>query len=558
MMLLAEALVRLFEIWDQGVLEQLPDTLLRGRLPVVLIQILNRTLTSQSSTEMGESSQPVEITAYVVLTLKAISSLPWLGLIQEDIASKIEASQQFLSRCRTSWKRPQYLWVEKVTYGSPSLSEGYYLAAITKPKQPYPWTKKVRDLVQISAEEFRKVTHLFRKLKCFQPEPAWKIRACVLEGLIFLPQLRSSNADVLGGEQSAKNEYLSFIPCTWATVNVVQNLFVDTYLLWDMMVLTLGNFRVDEYMETTIAELGEAELEEVKAITRTLCDQWGPEQTFHSNRPATSPTSPLPLSDSAPPAPSPPHETPAPLAPGPPMVASVRDALSLYIRTTLGHPRITSAPNHARSTLRTALLAFLTSHIDQSLTNAAFFPPEPRSPPPTPQRRNTLSFTEWLRTVAAPSVSAPFSFAFLACLIGGFPTPVARYLATDFGERVALMSRMYNDLGSVARDRAEANVNCVDFAELSDGHPPEVAKRRLLELAQYERDAAAWVGARLTGELRAGEVKGKGRRKVDAVRLFAGVSELYADMYEVRDLSNRVDGRGLGKGLVPALASERR
>lgn len=543
MMLLAEALVRLFEIWDQGIMDQLPDTLLQSRLPVVLVQILNRTLTSQSSTEVSESSQPVEATAYAVLTLKAISSLPWLGLIQEDIASKIEVIQTFLRDCRTSWKGPQYLWVEKVTYGSPFLSEAYYLAAIVKTKQPYPWTEKVRNLVRISEKEVKKVTHLFCKLQCFQQEPAWKIRACVLEGMIFLPQLRSSNADVLGGEQSAKNDYLSFIPCTWVTVNIVQNYFLDTYLLWDMMVLTLGNFRVDEYMETTIAALGEEKFEEVKAITRALCNQWNAEQTFLSNGAATSTTSHLPISYPAPPAPPSPHETPAPLATSPPTVANVRDALSSYIQTTLGHPRVACAPNHTRSALSTALLTFLNSHIDQSLTNTAFFPKGPTSPSsPTPQPRSSRSFTEWLRTIAAPSVSAPFSFTFLTCLIGGFPTPTTRYLATDFAERVALMSRMYNDLGSIARDRAEGNVNCVDFAELNDSQSPEIAKRRLVELAQYERDAAGWIGARLVGELRNGEERDKGR-KVDAVRLLLGVSELYADMYEVRDLSNRLDSK---------------
>lgn len=116
--------------------------------------------------------------------------------------------------------------------------------------------------MQITEKEEKKVTHLFCKLRCFQSEPDWKIRACVLEGLVFLPQLRSSHTDVLGGEQSAKSEYQSFIPCTWVVVNIVQNLFLDTYLLWDMMVLSLGNFRVDEYIETTVAQLDEENLKE--------------------------------------------------------------------------------------------------------------------------------------------------------------------------------------------------------------------------------------------------------------------------------------------------------
>ena len=103
------------------------------------------------------------------------------------------------------------------------------------------------------------------------------------------------------------------------------------------------------------------------------------------------------------------------------------------------------------------------------------------------------------------------------------------------------MSRMYNDLGSVARDRAEGNVNCVDFAELNDEQAAKTAKMRLVELAQYERDAAVWAGARLMSELRDSEGR-ENVRKADAVRLFLGVAELYADLYEVRDLSNRLGG----------------
>lgn len=41
-----------------------------------------------------------------------------------------------------------------------------------------------------------------------------------------------------------------------------------------MMVLTLCNFRVDEYMETTIAQLGKPDLKEAKTVIQTLCNEW--------------------------------------------------------------------------------------------------------------------------------------------------------------------------------------------------------------------------------------------------------------------------------------------
>ena len=106
------------------------------------------------------------------------------------------------------------------------------------------------------------------------------------------------------------------------------------------------------------------------------------------------------------------------------------------------------------------------------------------------------------------------------------------------------MSRLYNDMCSLMRDRAEGNVNCADFAELTNGKElvegEDQVKKRLVMLAQYEREAGYWVGTKLINRLRNGEGR-EMKRKADAVSLFLGVAELYADIYVVRDLSNRLD-----------------
>ncbi|KAK3168218.1 hypothetical protein OEA41_004664 [Lepraria neglecta] len=313
--------------------------------------------------------------------------------------------------------------------------------------------------------------------------------------------------------------------------------FLDTYLLWDMVVLTLCNFRVDECMGTTIAQLGEPDLKEAKTVIQTLCNGRNAEKHTLSNNTTTNGANYSPTSYLPPLAHSPAQETPAPRSTSPPTLADVRAVLSPCIDGILRHPRIARASRQTHSALSTALLTFLNSHIDQSLTNVLFSSQKPFPPD---------SFTHWLHTIAAPSVSAPFSFTFLTCLIGDLLTSTTRYLGTDFGARVAIMSRIYNDLGSIARDRAESNVNCADFAELNDGQAPgdeKIVKPRLEELAQYERDAAIRVGTRLTSALKGSERKDRGR-KADAVRLFWGVAELYADVYVVRGLSNRLNGGG--------------
>ena len=551
MMLLAEGLVRALELWDQGKIDQLPDNLMRDRLPVTLIQILNRTLMSETPAETQNPEQHLESIAYAVLTLKTLSSLPWLSSLTEVVLTSIEQSQQLLRDCRDSWNKPQYLWVEKVTYGSPSLAGAYYLAAVQKIKQSHPWTDKVKHLVQVPEKETKKINHLFTKLHCFQNKPAWKIQASVLEGLVFLQQLKVSQANVLAGQQPGKNEYLSFIPCSWVVVNNLEGLFLDTYLLWDMMTLTLGNFRVDEYMETTLANLSAHDIEDAKALIETLCQE--------PNRKRKSPSSPSDATRATPAkkslianghAMTNGHDptlstTPPPPPPTTTTLSTIHATLAPYIHTLLTHPRIRPAPANTLHTLRTTLATFLSSHLSQSQHNKNFTTqtPPPSSTPTslTPLYQTTTPFPTYMSTTAAPSVSALFSFAYLSCLLGGLPDPLTRHIGTEFATRVAVMSRLYNDLGSMARDRAEGNVNCVNFREFhgnGDGGGEEcdgveAVKGRVERVARFEREAVGWVGGRLAGEL-------EGRR--GGVRLFGGVAGLYADVYVVRDLSNRVAG----------------
>ena len=76
--------------------------------------------------------------------------------------------------------------------------------------------------------------------------------------------------DILPRQREARNKYLNYIPCTWTIVNNHRGLFVPASILWDMMVLTKCNFRVDEYMETAVAKLDVEGLEQNKNTIRML------------------------------------------------------------------------------------------------------------------------------------------------------------------------------------------------------------------------------------------------------------------------------------------------
>ncbi|KAL9593555.1 MAG: hypothetical protein Q9219_007498 [cf. Caloplaca sp. 3 TL-2023] len=337
-MLLAETMVKLLEMWDRGYLTKFPTTLLQDRLAVTLVQLLTRTLDDEVLKTANSGEKSKEILAYAIITLKALYSLPLQGLLSETTMSRIRQGQESLANHSVDTHGAQYVWVEKVTYGSFNLTNAYCLAAMRPPQPHYAWTEKAKNIIPTIPIQERNITTIFSKLHCFQSEPMWKICASVSEGLTFLPQLRSSCKTILAGEtRTAKNEYLVFIPCTWVIVNSIRKLNLTTYLLWDMMVLTLGNFRVDEWMETVTAGVDEPGLLQLKVSIRVLCEERylekpAPVNIIQFNK---SERSTPPASLASAPAPAQPTLAQWPDGENP---ASLHAALSPYISMILDHP----------------------------------------------------------------------------------------------------------------------------------------------------------------------------------------------------------------------------
>lgn len=102
-----------------------------------------------------------------------------------------------------------------------------------------------------------------------------------------------------------------------------------------------------------------------------------------------------------------------------------------------------------------------------------------------------------------------------------------------------------------------SNVNSVNFPEFHNAaiHATDLTedlaaeqeirlKTELLELAEHERHSVDIAAERFLNDLESSNEKGVGmlkkKEKADTVRLFTGVTKLYADLYVARDLSNRI------------------
>lgn len=167
-MLLSQALVRLLRVWDSGHLTGLSDRLaipsrLTNQIPVVLFQILVRTLRSQDPTGYW-GSQSRETTACAVLILVYLSSLPWASALEPEIEAAIALGRLFLGQSisSSSWfEEPDQLWIDKVFYGSTVLSQNYCLAAMNAPIADDMWGNAVLDLTSVPLKSVDAFLHFF-------------------------------------------------------------------------------------------------------------------------------------------------------------------------------------------------------------------------------------------------------------------------------------------------------------------------------------------------------------------------------------------------------------
>ena len=262
--------MRLVQLWSDGHLELLPQSLLQDQVLVVLIEILNRTLFTQHTDGSWGLQDSSEEIAYSILTLVALQDLPHARPLASKIHSAIQAGRQVLVQTERQWKKPRCLWTGKVTYGCSFLAETYCLAAMNAPFSRRIWSDKMEKTDPTTNIDIMSLSRFLCRLSECSHIPGWKILASVLEGSLYLQQLKVSWQDIFP-DQLLRNEYLAFIPSTWIIVNNCTGKFLNSTLIWDMMVMSMVIYTVDEYMESVVSELQESDRLLLQQTVRALC-----------------------------------------------------------------------------------------------------------------------------------------------------------------------------------------------------------------------------------------------------------------------------------------------
>jgi hypothetical protein len=539
MLLLSQALVKLLQRWDSGLLCEMPEDMMRDQVPVVLLQILVRTLQTQSpdgtwSFKMASR----EITAYAVLTLKSLSSLPWLTHFQSRVQAAIKRASVYLIVNYGAWAQHEYIWIEKVTYALPPLARAYCIAAVCA-STSYNWGDKVTNIVTIPRERVRKLAKFFSQLPMFSKDELWLLEADVALGYLYQPQLLRVSSSIFPRQEKVNYKYLEYIPFTWIATNRKNNYPLSNNILWETMMIALLDYQLDEFMETVFDKDEQLKhIDDVRCIVRKLCmfhpgksktDENGPlTNGFHSGEQSESFANSVGSNG---------NETRDmgsnglssnttngvssigtagydelnnrsqsnmveckdielnnvqrngnARAQSSVALNQVQAVLHRFTSYIFEHNAVVQSPEHVRRQLHNELATCMLTHIDHDEDNTRFVAQQREhdladaSPGVTqvlPFASPRGTYYSWVRTTSADNTHSPFTFLFFSCLAATPGEPFFRgvrqhYLSNALSRHLANLCRQYNDYGSVARDQAEGNLNSLNFPEFHEPCSQEI------------------------------------------------------------------------------------
>lgn len=568
-MLFVQTLIHLLKVWDEGLLSDSLDDLIRDRIPVILCQALTRTLQAQKPDgSWGEDNDKScqEETAYAILILAKASCVGFPEPLQLRLRVAIEGGRKhLLSPC----EKPGYLWIEKVSYKMDALCEAYCLAALNIAVPPLRFGPNVDSLFAIPMERVNKFTQFYSQLPLLTGVTEWQLQASLIEGYLFQPLIKRVRLDIFPRENMEEDRYFEYIPSTWTVCNNLDKTYVSNHLLYDMMTVSFLNYQADEYMEVVGNRYARDRIDAIRNIVEELfhlpdgsclgdsrngigstetngttlnCKTAEVEKNngtlpsdFNASVDSTAVTAHV-------------LDLVGAIDTDAVELSQVRTILERFVNYVLKHPIIAQASRYDQRLLRSELHTFLLAHITQAEDNARLASQQNLDSAVTVSFETPrCSYFEWARTTSAAHTSCPYSFSFVTCFLSGmgtgcFETAEEKYLAQDLCRHLSTMCRMYNDFGSLARDRAESNLNSVNFPEFgANGRDTSDQELRdqLWRLAQYERECLGRAFAKL--EQLAVGCKRK-IRVLEVFKMFANVTDFYGQIYVVRDIASRMAG----------------
>ncbi|KAL7912258.1 Ent-kaurene synthase [Trichoderma velutinum] len=544
-MLLASALYRLLRVYANGSLRNLAADVIKIDVPIVLVQLLSRVLCGQQNN--GSWGDSVERTSYATLLVSYALKLPWPLTIRQHAETAFFKANAYLAAHFDERATGDYLWIEKVTYKLPTLAEAYCLAALNSTVQGQSWTPEVEQIFKIDNVKTAKMGQFFSQLPLLQRLSAATVALAIHEAAMYSSRLRQVRLDIFLRDDMpmSADKYLAYIPIAWTTVNAANGFGMSGNEMWEMMVISMLNYQVDEYMESVVARLDESTSQALTTIIATEIRKSSDSEvathlSLHSD----------PFQQTVPSPPSSDCDSPR----SSPAFADVAEVLAQYIGHVKRHPALLQSPETAQLRVMQELEKFLLAHMAHNADNAQRREHQYGGGREPVAWHDQVPYYDWVRTTGANDTSCPYSFAFFCCLISTsgshcLASMEQRYLAREMCLHLATLCRQYNDYGSAMRDDAEGNLNSLHFPEFTVGDeqslslqqtvedsgreaPLEKAKEFLMKVADLERVMMQVCWGALSSSLDK-DVRAK-------LKVFIDVTDLFGQIYVARDIASKM------------------
>ena len=414
-MLMAKAFMRLIRLWEQGFVPDPNDPSIRDRVIISLFQALTRILQSQNTDGSWGSGQRCETTAYAVITLAKLASLSSAPRVKMQSTLAIKNGRDYLSKNYIPFSEPELVWTGKTTSGSNTLHQAYILAALQAPIPKQQAGPSVESHFEIPLAKITIQTKYYARQAWFANSPEWLIQASLVEGYLFLPQIRDVRYAVFPNDNVAEDQHFDYIPFMWIAANSVKKRLVGAEFLHQMMILSVLNRQFEEYMENTVGEVFAGCMFEIEDVIQSIfqeLEMYSKDQCFCGDHNEISRSSTATT------------------------ISDVRSVLYRFISHVLNHPYVLMASTYDQAQLICELQSFLLRRISQ-LSNGGY--------------------TEGLLPAKAPTdqTAHPYTFAFLTCIVGNqglncgvglrkdfLETPEQQFLAADLIRHMSIISFM--------------------------------------------------------------------------------------------------------------------
>ncbi|KAL4757460.1 terpene synthase family protein [Aspergillus foveolatus] len=437
-MLMCEGLMSYIHRWSEGHLAALPDELMNFQLPITLFQALIRTLRTQNQDGSWGSSNSAEETAYAILILKSVTSFSFTDAISVKLENAIRKGIQFIFTKSQRSQTDDQLWLDKTLYAIPTVSDSYIMAAVQAEATDFVSADSLNKLVDTSTPTLQKLTAYFARLPSQTETPKWVIQASVIEGILFSRRLKK--LDIFSTGKALGDKYINYAAVFWTLAN---NARPEYLLKMEKSLLNLPDAATDiiaGYIDKSCHET---------AFCNNVASHATPYETDISGYDVETRT----------------------------QLINIQHNIRLWLRFALADNLQANASSHDICDLKQEVKMAMLAALQQAKAHKSL--------------NSRQTFYAWLHTCAVHDVKSAVVSKSLICKIGHnsnvFRTAKEKYFAERLWRQMSIEGRLWNDLGSIERDRLAANLNSADFLETG---PDGDVWAQLVQLADFEHKYA--------------------------------------------------------------------